>query len=72
MTECVILFRDPHTGLVDAFLENDAEILVFDNRQQAVACAEHHTAGGLPCQIVELDAVMSTRAMRAALRARDR
>jgi hypothetical protein len=71
VTECVILFREPHTGRIDGILDdNRDEFLVCDNRQQAEAHLET-LEPGLAYQIVELDNRMSTPAMRAALHARD-
>ena len=72
----MILIRVPHTGLVDGVLDdNAAEFAIFDNRPHAVAYLDEQqpdvAAGNVVYQIVELDTVMSTPAIRAALHARD-
>ena len=53
--ECVILVRHPN-GSVVAMNEGDENPMVFDNRDQAIECAETQPfCQAFPYQIVELD-----------------
>lgn len=55
--ECVILFRNPHSGKVNFASEDEGSIAVWPGPEDAIADAEsfNFVKAGYPYQIVELD-----------------
>lgn len=54
--ECVILWRNTQNNRVGFISDDDGEILVFDNMEDAIELAlEHNLLLAFPYQIVELN-----------------